>query len=420
MRWSRWEAHTLREVAAEAGAIHRKLMLRAGLIRKDGESLPLGLRSIRKLEALVREETLTRILHNCALDPVPVACDTGTRLVVPTGSGELRFLSCPGCGAAADFDAAASKVSSDEPELVPAEPLTELHTPGAKTIAALGLFLGKPPSQLVKSLVYDTGDGPVLVLVPGDREASEAKIRKHLGVETLAWVDASRFEEVTGGVAGYCGPVGTKCARVVADASLRGRRRWITGANRIDYHHDYAVPGRDFPEPEFAEVTAAAAGDACARCGAALEVRRGIEVAIVHESTWTLDIERTLAAVVEQHHDEDGIVWPVAIAPFSVIVTIVGKDEQVHAAANDIYEQLLRDGVDVLLDDRDERPGVKFKDADLIGFPLRVAVGAKSLANGQVEWSRRSDREKHFGTPEEVVEIMKSSSQRVDQSSSTS
>ena len=558
MRWSRYFIHTLREVPADADVISQKLMMRAGLIRKVAAGiytyLPLGLRSIQKLENIVREEmtragstellmpaiqpaelwmeskrwqqygkellrikdrhdrdfvfgptheevitdtvrdaissyrqlpvnlyqiqtkfrdevrprfglmrgrefimkdaysfhagpesldeaydamrdAYTRIFHRCALDHVPVEADTGNiggsashEFMVLAQSGEDAVVSCPKCRYGANVEKATSKFFDDEPEPAPSEAISELHTPGTQSIDDVGRFLGRPTSQLVKTLVFDTDLGAVMVLVRGDREGNEVKIKNHLGAEWLELIAESRFEEATGGVVGYCGPVGTKCARVVADYSLKGRKRWIVGANKTDHHLDYAVPGRDFPEPEYADVTTVFAGDLCVRCGTALEIYRGIEVGHIFKlgtkyseamhceyldesgkrvpmimGCYGLGIGRTVAAAVEQSHDDDGIIWPMPIAPFEVVVTILGKEENVRAAANDAYEKLLAAGVDVLLDDRDERPGVKFKDADLIGFPLRIAVGAKSLANGQIEWSWRRDRAKQLGTPDEVV-----------------
>ncbi len=558
MRWSRYFIHTLREVPADADVISQKLMMRAGLIRKVAAGiytyLPLGLRSIQKLENIVRQEmtragstellmpaiqpaelwieskrwqqygkellrikdrhdrdfvfgptheevitdtvrdaissyrqlpvnlyqiqtkfrdevrprfglmrgrefimkdaysfhssresldeayaamrdAYTRIFHRCALDHVPVEADTGNiggsashEFMVLAQSGEDAVVSCPKCRYGANVEKATSKFFDDEPEPAPTEAIAELHTPGTQSIDDVGRFLGKPTSQLVKTLVFDTDLGAVMVLVRGDREGNEIKIKNHLGAEWLELIAESRFEEATGGVVGYCGPVGTKCARVVADSSLRGRKRWIVGANKTDHHLDYAVPGRDFPEPEYADVTTVFAGDACVRCGTALEIYRGIEVGHIFKlgtkysesmhceyldesgkrvpmimGCYGLGIGRTVAAAIEQSHDDDGIIWPMPIAPFEAIVTILGKEETVHAAAYEVYEKLLAAGVDVLLDDRDERPGVKFKDADLIGFPLRIAVGAKSLANGQIEWSWRRDRAKQLGAPDEVV-----------------
>ncbi|HEX8255216.1 MAG TPA: proline--tRNA ligase [Thermoanaerobaculia bacterium] len=561
MRWSRYFINTLREVPADADVISQKLMMRAGMIRKVAAGiytyLPLGLRSVQKLENIVRQEmtragstellmpaiqpaelwmesgrwqkygkellrikdrherdfvfgptheevitdtvrdsissyrqlpvslyqiqtkfrdevrprfglmrgrefimkdaysfhatresldahydemrdAYTRIFHRCALDHVPVEADTGNiggsashEFMVLAQSGEDAVVSCPSCRYGANVEKATSKFFEDEVEPAPSEAIAELHTPGTQSIDDVGRFLHKPTAQLVKTLVFDTDDGPVMVLVRGDRDGNEIKIKNHLNTIKMEMLAESRFEESTGGPIGYCGPVGTKCARVLADVSLKGRKRWIVGANKRDHHLDYAVPGRDFPEPEYGDFTTARAGDPCVRCGTAVEVHRGIEVGHIFKlgtkyseamqanyineggtrepmimGCYGLGIGRTVASAVEQSHDADGIIWPMPIAPFEVVVTSVGKDEAVLKQANEIYEQLLAAGVDVLFDDRDERPGVKFKDADLIGFPLRIAIGAKSLANGHVEWSWRKDRAKQLGTPDEVLKIV--------------
>jgi prolyl-tRNA synthetase len=558
MRWSRYFISTLREVPSDADVISQKLMMRAGMIRKVAAGiytyLPLGLRSIQKLENIVRQEmtragstellmpaiqpaelwmesgrwqkygkellrikdrherdfvfgptheevitetvrdavssyrqlpvnlyqiqtkfrdevrprfglmrgrefimkdaysfhasresldetyeamrdAYTRIFHRCALDHVPVEADTGNiggsashEFMVLAQSGEDAVVSCSNCRYGANVEKATSKFFDDEVEPAPSEAIAELHTPGTQTIDDVGRFLGKPTAQLVKTLVFDTDQGAVMVLVRGDREANEIKIKNHLGAQFLELIAENRFEEATGGVIGYCGPVGTKCRRVLADFSLKGRKRWIVGGNKKDYHLDYAVPGRDFPEPEYGDFTTAIAGDPCVRCGTALEVYRGIEVGHIFKlgtkyseamhceyldeggkrvpmimGCYGLGIGRTVASAIEQSHDADGIIWPMPIAPFEVLVTIVGKEENVVRTANEVYEQLLAAGIDALLDDRDERPGPKFKDADLIGIPLRIAVGAKSLANGHVEWSWRKDRAKQLAAPDEAV-----------------
>jgi prolyl-tRNA synthetase len=558
MRWSRYFLNTLREVPSDADVVSQQLMMRAGMIRKVAAGiytyLPLGLRSIQKLENIVRQEmnragavellmpaiqpaelwmesgrwqkygkellrikdrhdrdfifgptheevitdsvrdvinsyrqlpinlyqiqtkfrdevrprfglmrgrefimkdaysfhssresldetyeamrnAYSAVFHRCGLDHVPVEADTGNiggsashEFMVLAETGEDAVVSCPNCRYGANVEKATSKFFDDEEEPAPSNAIAELHTPGTQTIDDVGRFLGKPTSQLVKTLVFDTDLGAVMVLVRGDREGNEVKIKNHLNVQWMELIGESRFEEATGGVVGYCGPVGTKCTKVLADHSLKGRKRWIVGANKKDHHLDYAVPGRDFPEPEYGDFTTAVAGDPCVRCGTALEIYRGIEVGHVFKlgtkyseamhceyldesgkrvpmimGCYGLGIGRTVASAVEQSHDNDGIIWPVPIAPFEAVVTIVGKEENVVRTATEIYEKLLAAGIDVLLDDRDERPGVKFKDADLIGFPIRVAVGAKSLANGNVEWSLRKDREKALIAPDEAV-----------------
>jgi len=558
MRWSQSFIVTLREVPADADVISQKLMMRAGMIRKVAAGiytyLPLGLRAMQKLEAIIREEmnragavellgptihpgelwmeshrwqrygkellrikdrherdfvygptaeevvtdavrnslnsyrqlpinlyqiqtkfrdevrprfglmrgrefvmkdaysfhasavsldetyevmrkAYSAIFRRCALDNVAVEADTGNiggsashEFMVLAQSGEDAVVSCPSCRYGANVEKATSKFFLDEPDPAPAGAIAELHTPGTQTIDDVGRFLGKPTSELVKTLVFDTDQGCLMVLVRGDREGNEVKIKNVSGVEWMEMMPDTRFEEATGGPVGYCGPVGTKAARVIADVSLKGRANWIVGGNKKDYHLGGANPGRDFPEPEYADVTTVVAGDPCPRCTTPLEIHRGIEVGHIFKlgtkysepmncvfldetgerkpmimGCYGLGVGRTVAAAVEQSHDDDGIIWPMPIAPYTVVVTSLGKEENVRAVAADVYEKLRAAGVDAIWDDRDERPGVKFKDADLIGFPLRIAVGAKSLANGQIEWSWRRDRAKQLGAPDEVI-----------------
>ncbi len=339
------------------------------------------------------------------------------------------MVSCPNCKYGANIEKATSKFFADEPEPAPMIEMAPLHTPGTQSIDDVGRFLKKKTSELVKTLVFDSDLGCVMVLVRGDREGNLIKIKNFLGAEWLEMLPDSRFQDETGGPVGYCGPVGTKAKRVLADVSLEPRKNWIVGGNKIDTHVGGANPGRDFPEPEYGDFTTVFAGDPCPRCGTALEIYRGIEVGHVFKlgtkysksmhctyldesgqrqlmimGCYGLGIGRTVAAAVEQSHDDAGIIWPIPIAPFEVVVTQVGREDNVRAMAEDVYRKLLDAGVDAFLDDRDERPGVKFKDADLIGFPLRIAVGAKSLANGQIEWSFRKDRVKQLGAPAEVIE----------------
>jgi prolyl-tRNA synthetase len=559
MRWSQYFIVTLREVPADADVVSQKLMLRAGMLRKVAAGiytyLPLGLRSIQKLERIVREEmnaagaiellmptiqpgelwmeskrwqlygkellrvkdrherdfvyaptaeevitdtvrdsynsyrqlpvnlyqiqtkfrdelrprfglmrgrefimkdaysfhasresldetyekmrtAYSNVFRRCGLDHVPVEADTGNiggsashEFMVLAQSGEDAVVSCPSCRYGANVEKATSKFFQDEPEPAQLQELAPLHTPGTQSIDDVGKFLGKPTSQLVKTLVFDTDKGCVMVLVRGDREVNAIKVKNHLGADFVEMMPDTRFEAESGGPVGYCGPVGTKAKRVLADFSLKTRSNWIVGGNKPDTHIGGANPGRDFPIPEFGDFTAVVAGDPCPRCTATLEIHRGIEVGHVFKlgtkysdamsctyldekgerqsmimGCYGLGIGRTVAAAVEQSHDADGIIWPMPIAPFQAVVTQLGKEDNVRAAAEDVYRRLADAGVEVILDDRDERPGVKFKDADLIGFPLRIAVGAKSLANGQVELSARKDpRNKQLLAPDEAV-----------------
>jgi prolyl-tRNA synthetase len=374
------------------------------------------------------------VFHRCALDHVAVEADTGSiggsashEFMVLAQSGEDAVVSCPKCKYGTNVEKATSKFFFDEPDPAPAK-LEPLHTPGTQSIADVALFLKRPTSQLVKTLVFDTDQGCVMVLVRGDRDANEIKIKNYLGAEWLQMLPDSRFEAETGGPAGYCGPVGTKARRVLADVSLKGQKNWVVGGNKPDTHLANVNPGRDFTEPEYGDFTTVFAGDPCPRCDTPLEIYRGIEVGHVFKlgtkyseamhctyldesgqrqpmimGCYGLGIGRTVAAAIEQSHDNDGIIWPMPIAPFEVLVTQIGREDHVRQTSEEVYQKLVHAGIEVLLDDRDERPGVKFKDADLIGLPLRIAVGAKSLANGHLEWSWRKDRAKQLGAPDAVV-----------------
>ena len=412
---------------------------RFGLMRgreftmKDAYSFHASDDSLNETYEAMRE-AYSRVFHRCALDHVRVEADTGAiggsashEFMVLAQSGEDAVVSCPNCEYGANIEKATSSFFMDEPEPAPAK-LQEIHTPGTQSIDDVGRLLGKPTSQLVKTLVFDTDQGCVMVLVRGDREGNIIKIKNHLGAEWIEMMPDTRFQEATGGPVGYCGPVGTKAKRVLADVSLKGRKNWVIGGNKRDTHLGGANPGRDFPEPEWGDFTTVFAGDPCPRCRTPLEIYRGIEVGHIFKlgtkysepmnctfldekgerqpmimGCYGLGIGRTVAAAVEQSHDDNGIIWPMPIAPFEVVVTQVGREDNVRSTAEDVYRKLVEAGVDVLLDDRDERPGVKFKDADLVGFPLRIAVGAKSLASGQIEWSWRRDRAKQLGAPGEVV-----------------
>src|SRR5207253_3641698 len=212
----------------------------------------------------------TKIFHRCALDHVAVDADTGAiggsdsnEFMVLAQSGEDAVVSCPKCRYGANVEKATSKFFDDE--AAPAiQEMAPIHTPGTQSIDDVGKFLQKPTAELVKTLVFDTDLGPVMVLVRGDREGNEIKIKNHLGAQWMEMLPDSRFAEATGGVVGYCGPVGAKC-RVLADASLKGRANWVVGGNKIDTHLGGANPGRDFPEPEWGDFTNVFAGDPCAR-----------------------------------------------------------------------------------------------------------------------------------------------------------
>ncbi|HUO85052.1 MAG TPA: proline--tRNA ligase [Thermoanaerobaculia bacterium] len=409
------------------------LMRGREFIMKDAYSFHSSWESLNETYEKMRE-AYTRIFERCGLEHIVVEADTGNiggsashEFMVLAQSGEDVVVRCPQCGYGANVEKAemASPLEPESPDEM--QPLGEVNTPGITTIEQLSGFLEVPPSRIAKSLLLQTDKEVVMVLLPGDRAANEVKIRNALQAEWIAMADGATIERVTGGPEGFSGPLGVEGIRVLADVNLKTMRNFVTGANRSDLHQRNVNLGRDFSPVLFGDFTVVGEADPCPRCRAALQMYRGIEVGHIFKlgtkysaamhcefldergdrqpmimGCYGLGIGRTVAAAIEQNHDADGIIWPVPLAPFEVVVTAVGPDEKVREVAVSIYEELRASAIDVLLDDRDERPGVKFKDTDLFGFPWRITVGSRSLAQGQVEWSDRRTREKKTSAPEAV------------------
>jgi prolyl-tRNA synthetase len=366
-------------------------------------------------------ETYTRIFQRCGLTFRAVEAGTGAiggslshEFQVLAQSGEDAIVSCDRCDYAANVEKA--EVGALPPAAGRSRALERVDTPGKRTVEEVSGFLGVAAERFVKTLVYLSGDTPVAVLVRGDHEASETKLAGVLGGGPLTLADEATVARVTGAPVGFAGPVGLR-ARIVADASLRGVRDAVTGANQGDTHLVGVEQERDFPDVEFADLRQARAGDRCPRCteGTFAE-HRGIEVGQVfylgtkystsmrasflgtdgverpiEMGCYGIGVTRTVAAAIEQHHDEAGICWPAPLAPFGAhVVPVNAKDGPSIEAADRIAGELAAAGVDVLVDDRDERPGVKFKDADLIGLPVRVTIGPRGLKTGAVEVKPRT------------------------------
>ena len=376
------------------------------------------------------------IFTRCKLEFTMVESDVGAiggssahEFMVLAETGEDAVVKC----SRGDYGANLEKASTGDlepPEAGPAEPLEKKDTPGARTIEQISAFLGVSPSRTLKTLLFETDKEFVAAVVRGDLDVHEVKLRNHLGAEHLQLASESKVQQVTGGPVGFTGPVGLKGARVVVDRSVLKVVNAVAGANEPDRHFVHVNPGRDFDDSEIADIASARSGDPCPRCGGALEVARGIEVGNIFKlgtkyslpmgcsfldeggvqkpmvmGCYGLGIGRTVAAAIEQNHDKDGVIWPRPLAHFEVLLIAVNpEDEAVKRTAEEIYTQLQEKGIEVLFDDRDERPGVKFKDADLIGIPVRVVVGAKSLADGKVEVSLRKDRERQHVEPGAAVE----------------
>jgi prolyl-tRNA synthetase len=289
-----------------------------------------------------------------------------------------------------------------------------------RTVEEVAQFLGESPARFIKTLLYTSDSGEtVAALVRGDRELSEAKLRAILGAQWVALADEATVQRITGAPVGFVGPIALK-ARTIADFSIAGITGAVTGANEEDFHVVGVDQVRDLGQIEFADVCRARQDDVCGRCSAGrIAIRRGIEVGQVfylgtkysqpmgakfldaagveqpiEMGTYGIGITRTMAAALEQNHDQAGIVWPLPIAPFEVLVLPVSvDDDRQRETAERLYAELSAAGVDVLLDDRRERAGVKFKDADLIGVPLRVTVGPRALERSCVEVKARTDAE---------------------------
>jgi len=378
-----------------------------------------------------------RIFERCGLTVRQVESDVGAiggsmahEFQVLADSGEDAIVSCTKCEYAANVERA-EVGETPPPSAGPCGPIRKVRTPGKGKVDDVAEFLSEPTDRFIKTLLYVTSAGAtVAALVRGDHELSEPKLKTALGAEWVALADEHTVQRVSGAPVGFAGPVGLPVP-LIADKTLRGMTGAISGANEVDHHIVDIDLARDLPNLQFADLRTARAGDRCPRCAdGKFNAHRGIEVgnifylgtkySVPMKATYLdgggqehpmvmgcygIGITRTAAAAIEQHHDANGIIWPLAIAPAHVhVVPVNWNDEVLRAAAESLAAQLEQADVEVLLDDRDERPGVKFKDADLIGVPLRITVGPKSLARGCVEFKHRRDEKATEVATDEVVQ----------------
>ena len=384
-----------------------------------------------------------RIFTRCGLTFRPVEADTGAiggsnshEFTAISEVGESEIAYCPKCSMAANVERADCRDAEPTPDSVEMLPMEEVHTPDTKTIEDLAAFLGVKTEETIKALLfvkYDemgNEDGYVAAFVRGDRELNMIKLVNALGIpeHAIAFADEEAMGAKTGAVGGFTGPVGLHDCTVVVDSELPGLKNLVAGACRRDYHLKNVNYGRDYKGDIVKDIKVLKEGDPCPVCGEPVKHARGIEVGQVFKlgtkysesmgatykdenqeekpivmGCYGIGVTRTLAAVVEQHHDKDGIIWPVAVAPYHVIITRMKPDDDVQLTlAEKIHDELAAKGVEVMLDDRDERPGVKFKDADLLGIPVRITVG-RMAPEGKVEYKLRRDAEKVEMTAEEAV-----------------
>lgn len=377
------------------------------------------------------------IFERLGLDFRVVEADSGAiggssshEFMVLAGSGESVVVYCDQCHYAANVEKAESTFEpAEHPVQCPA--VEVVPTPGIKSVADVVQFLGVDSTRIIKTLIYIVDEVPYAVLVRGDRELNEVKLKNHLQGMEIFLAPEDMVKELAGAATGSVGPVGLKI-KVLADLEIQGMSDAVCGANREGCHLVHVLPGRDFVPSMYLDLRNVEAGDPCPHCQGELRATRGIEVGHIFKlgtkyskamDAWFLDeegnkrhyvmgcygigISRVMAAAIEQKHDENGIIWPMSIAPFQVIIVPVNaRDEQQMNSAVDLYQKLQQAGVEVLLDDREERAGVKFKDADLIGIPLRITIGPKSLKQGKVEIKKRWETENELVDQSSIVEMI--------------
>ena len=400
------------------------LMRSREFIMKDAYSFSATVESMQEEYAKMKQ-AYANICERCGLVALPVVADSGeiggdtsVEFMALADAGEAGLVYCEECGFAADEEAAQTTVVVTEG---PGDgTLQKVYTPGLGTIEAVAGFFGFPENGTRKSLALFDGTGaPVVAIVPGDHELNEVKADHVFGrgwrLMTDEELDAYNLHK------GFIGPVGLpEGVRLACDESLKASTSWTCGANETDYHYTGACPGRDFSVDEWADLVTVKAGDPCPRCGRPLKAARGIEVSQVFQlgtkyseamgatfmdedgrekpfqmGCYGVGVSRTLAAIVEQHNDEHGIIWPVSVAPYEVsVIELDPKREECAEACSTIVEALCTQGIEVIVDDRDERPGVKFADNDLMGFPYQLILGRRGLAKGTVELKDRATGER--------------------------
>jgi prolyl-tRNA synthetase len=383
-----------------------------------------------------------RIFTRCGLDFLPVEAESGPiggdashEFMIPADNGEDSVLHCKACGYAANQEKAEIGSRDCVPAATPQVPMAKVATPGVSTIEQVSAFLKCQPQDLIKTLIYMADGQPIAVLIRGDREANEGKIRRARKAEKLELATPEVIEKVTGAPVGFSGPVGMmQKIPILADRDIQHMANAVVGANAADAHLTGVNLHRDFEVDRFADLRNAVDGDPCPRCCAKLALRHAIEVGHVFKlgtkytaalgakfldadeqlkpiimGCYGIGVNRIIAGLIETNNDKDGIIWPVAIAPYEIVLTLVKvPDEASMKVAKELHDQLTAAGIDVLLDDRDCRAGVKFKDADLIGVPLRVVIGERGLKEGKLEvkwrWEKEAEKIDLDGAAETLVD----------------
>ncbi len=379
-----------------------------------------------------------RIFDRLGIPAIGVEASSGNmggsdsvEFMCPSEAGEDMVARCGNCDYAANLEKATSALPAIEDGPGPAA-LERLPTPGVRTIDDLARQYGKPADRQIKTLVYVIDGQLTLVLLRGDHPLAEQKLADAAGVGDIRPAQADEIREALGASPGSLGAVAITGLPIIADLALQGRRNMTTGANVDDMHLTGVDVERDIPVGRWADLREVRAGEPCPRCGGLLEIIRAIEVGHIFKlgrkyttvlgvsvlgpdgasiipimGSYGIGVERAMAVIAEVHHDDVGLTWPVQVAPAEVTVVLLSpQDEATAAAAESLYAQLQATGADVLLDDRDERPGVKYRDAELVGIPCRVSVGRRDLAEGMVEITSRATGEKERVPVEQAVKYV--------------
>ena len=457
---ARREIDSYRQLPALVYQVHTKyrdeLRTRGGLMRLreftmlDAYSLDADAAGLDRSYALLAE-AFERIFARCGVQVLAVQAGGGemggseaVEYMVRSPGGEDTLAICAACGYAANHEVAVAGRQPAAEERGSAGPMEEVATPGCATIAEVAAFLGVPESATAKAVFFDTPErGLLFAVIRGDLEVSEAKLKAAAGVSQLTPASAEQII-AAGAVPGYASPVGLTIrpsvssvpsvdqqgVLVIADQSIVDGGPLVAGANRAGYHLRDVVYGRDWRASLVADIAAVAAGDPCARCGAPLALERGVELGHIFKlgtrysealgatyldasgaerpivmGSYGIGIERLMQMIVEQHHDDAGIVWPAAVAPFDVHLLRLSRNDATRQAADELAEELEAHGISVLYDDRDESAGVKFNDADLIGLPLRLLVSDRLLAEGMVELKPRGGQAEKVARDQIIAQV---------------
>jgi len=420
------------------------LMRSREFVMKDAYSFDKDFEGLDKSYA-VMYEVYEKIFDRCGLVYRAVEADSGAiggnashefTALSEVGESEIAYCECCDMAATVERAACVDDVAGDEKELE----IERVHTPGTKTIEAVAEFLGVDEKKTIKALLFDTYDENgkhkeyVAAFIRGDRELNMTKLVNVLGIpeHAIEFADEEKMGAATGAVGGFTGPLGLHECRIIADSEIVEAKNLCAGACEKDYHIKNVNYKRDYEADDVADIKLIKESDKCPQCGKPVKCARGIEVGQVFKlgvkysesmgayykdenmmqrlivmGCYGIGVTRTLAAIVEQHHDENGIIWPVSVAPYHVIITVVNmKDGEQVKLGEEIYSKLSNTGLEVLLDDRDERAGVKFKDADIIGIPIRITVGKRAVEN-IVEYKLRKEADKIEMSVEKAIESAK-------------